>query len=82
MRSGEAAANSAMNVSKVTNTSLFATRSARRRLTDEQITLCYNAAIDHYERVMQTVKSRGLVHELREGFDVLREVRSGEERTA
>ena len=43
------------------------------RLKDHEITLCYNAAVEHYERVMQTVKSRGLAHELREGFDVLRE---------
>ena len=43
------------------------------RLKDDEIEVCYDAAIEHYENVMQTVKSRGLVHELREGFDVLRE---------
>ncbi|GMI03875.1 hypothetical protein TrVE_jg2538 [Triparma verrucosa] len=42
-------------------------------LNEEQIRVCYDAAIDHYEQVMHTVKSRGLAHELQEGFDVLRE---------
>ena len=48
-------------------------QSSHWRLTPEQICLCYDAAIDHYERVMDTVKARALFPELTDGFDVLRE---------
>lgn len=42
-------------------------------LNDEQIDLCYEACMNHYEDVMRTVKSRDLARELADGFDVLRE---------
>lgn len=43
------------------------------RLTPKQIALCYNAVIQHYERVMYTVKAKALFSELADGFDVFRE---------
>jgi hypothetical protein len=43
------------------------------RLNTEQIRLCNNAGIEHYESVMATVMARGLNRELQDGFDVLRE---------
>lgn len=42
-------------------------------LTDEQTLLCYNAVMDQYEQVMNTIKARALHHELEDGFDVFRE---------
>ncbi|KAL3793347.1 hypothetical protein HJC23_003857 [Cyclotella cryptica] len=47
--------------------------STHYRLNPEQIDKCYAACIEHYERVMFTVKARSLHHELSDGFDVLRE---------
>jgi hypothetical protein len=43
------------------------------RLNREQIQLCYNAGIEHYETIMATVKARDLSRELQDGFDLLRE---------
>lgn len=43
------------------------------RLTPKQIALSYNAVIQHYERVMYTVKAKALFSELADGFDVFRE---------
>jgi len=43
------------------------------RLKPNEITTCYNLACDHYESVMRTVKSKGLLHELQDGFDMMRE---------
>jgi len=43
------------------------------RLSPARIQLCYDAAIEHFEKVMVTVKARGLVSELNDGFDLLRE---------
>jgi len=42
-------------------------------LTDEQTLLCYNAVMDQYEKVINTVKARELYHELEDGFDIFRE---------
>jgi hypothetical protein len=47
--------------------------SLRWRLSREQIQLCYDAAIEHFEKVMYTVKARDLFSELSDGFDLLRE---------
>ena len=47
--------------------------STHYRLTLSQIDQCYAACIEHYEKVMFTVKARSLHHELSDGFDVLRE---------
>lgn len=43
------------------------------RLAECQINMCYKACMEHYERVVYTVKARGLHEELAAGFDVLRE---------
>jgi len=43
------------------------------RLKPHQITKCLDAANEHYEAVMHTVRSRGLHHELQDGFDMMRE---------
>jgi hypothetical protein len=39
----------------------------------KQISLCYDACMDHFDTVMRTVKTRDLARELADGFDVLRE---------
>jgi hypothetical protein len=39
----------------------------------EHIDLCFAAAMDHFEMVMNTVKARALHAELQDGFDLLRE---------
>jgi len=49
------------------------TPSTHWRLTQQQIDLCYDAAVEHYEKVMYTVKARALFTELADGFDLLRE---------
>lgn len=43
------------------------------RLTPNQITMCTNAVMEHYEKVMYTVKAKALYAELADGFDVFRE---------
>ena len=47
--------------------------STHYRLNKKHIEKCYTACIEHYERVMFTVKARSLHHELADGFDVMRE---------
>lgn len=47
--------------------------STHYRLNEQQINKCYIACLEHYERVMHTVKARSLHHELADGFDVMRE---------
>jgi hypothetical protein len=47
--------------------------STHYRLNQEQIARCFTACVDHYEKVMHTVKARSLYHELADGFDVFRE---------
>ncbi|KAL7571280.1 hypothetical protein ACA910_008933 [Epithemia clementina (nom. ined.)] len=42
-------------------------------LNKEQVKLCYDAGIDHYDTVIATVMARDLHRELQDGFDVLRE---------
>ena len=42
-------------------------------LQQEQIELCYEASLDHYDSVISTVKARDLTREFEDGFDVLRE---------
>lgn len=49
------------------------THSEHWRLPHEQIRMCYEAAIDHFDKVMYTVKARALFAELADGFDLLRE---------
>lgn len=53
----------------------FPTAKATQRwcLDQEKIDLCKEACMEHYESVMRTVKARDLLHELQDGFDVLRE---------
>ena len=43
------------------------------RLNEQQVKLCHDAGMDHFNQVMVTVKARGLVRELQDGFDLLRE---------
>ena len=43
------------------------------RMNNDEIDMCYEAAMDHYDKVMYTVKARALFSELADGFDVLRE---------
>jgi hypothetical protein len=47
--------------------------STHYRLNPEQIEKCYAACIEHYDKVMYTVKAKSLHHELADGFDVMRE---------
>jgi hypothetical protein len=47
--------------------------STHYRLNQMQIARCFTACVDHYEKVMHTVKARSLHHELADGFDVFRE---------
>lgn len=47
--------------------------STHYKLNQAQITKCFEASIDHYEKVMNTVRVRSLHHELADGFDVFRE---------
>ncbi|KAL3809073.1 hypothetical protein ACHAXA_007858 [Cyclostephanos tholiformis] len=47
--------------------------SVHYRLNQDQIARCFAACVDHYEKVMHTVKARSLYHELADGFDVFRE---------
>jgi len=49
------------------------TPSSHFRMTPEQIEMCHNAVMNHFELVMNTVKARALYSELQDGFDVLRE---------
>lgn len=42
-------------------------------LDADQIKLCHDACVDHYEQVMRTVRVRDLVRELQGGFDLFRE---------
>lgn len=48
-------------------------QSAHWRLSNKQITMCHDAATEHFEKVMYTVKARALFGELSDGFDLLRE---------
>ena len=43
------------------------------RLTQMQIDMCYYAIMEHYDKVMYTVKAKALFSELADGFDVFRE---------
>jgi hypothetical protein len=43
------------------------------RLNDEQIKLCYDAGIEHYDQIMRTVQAKDLTRELQDGFDLFRE---------
>jgi hypothetical protein len=49
------------------------THSEHWRLPYEQIQMCYDAAMEHFDKVMYTVKARALFAELADGFDLLRE---------
>lgn len=48
-------------------------QSSHWRMTQSQMDLCYSATIEHFEKVMNTVKARALHAELADGFDLLRE---------
>ena len=48
-------------------------RSRHWCLNQEQIQICYDAGMEHYDQVMRTVTARGLFRELHDGFDLLRE---------
>ena len=43
------------------------------RLNEDHVKLCYDAGINHYEQIVETVKARDLFREMRDGFDLLRE---------
>ncbi len=49
------------------------TPSSHWRLNPKQIDMCYNAIMEHYEKVMYTVKAKALYPELADGFDIFRE---------
>lgn len=49
------------------------TNKQRWCLDPDQMSLCYEAIMDHFDKVMLTVKSRDLMRELQDGFDLLRE---------
>jgi hypothetical protein len=42
-------------------------------LNSEQVRLCHDAGMDHFNQVMVTVQARDLERELQDGFDLLRE---------
>jgi hypothetical protein len=42
-------------------------------LNEQQINLCKEASMEHFDAVMRTVKAKDLTRELVDGFDVLRE---------
>ena len=42
-------------------------------LNEDQITICSEACIEHFNQVMRTVKTRDLMRELQDGFDLFRE---------
>ncbi|GAX25376.1 hypothetical protein FisN_5Lh473 [Fistulifera solaris] len=42
-------------------------------LNDDQIKLCHDACVNHYEQIMRTVRVRDLARELQGGFDLFRE---------
>jgi hypothetical protein len=65
------------SVSETTTDS--ASKSAMVPLKPDQIDLCYNASMEHFEKVMRTVKTRDLSRELQDGFDALRERGRGAE---
>ena len=48
-------------------------RGTEFRLKADEIVTCYNLACEHYEAVMRTVTSKNLLHELQDGFDMMRE---------
>ena len=48
-------------------------RSRKWCLNEEQIKMCYDAGMEHYDQVMRTVTARDLMRELQDGFDLLRE---------
>jgi hypothetical protein len=43
------------------------------RLNEEQIKMCFDAGMEHYDQVMRTVQLRDLHRELEDGFDLFRE---------
>lgn len=49
------------------------TQSRKWCLNDEQIKMCYEAGVAHYDQIMRTVTARDLSRELQDGFDLLRE---------
>ncbi len=42
-------------------------------LNEDQIKLCHDACVNHYEQIMRTVRVRDLARELQGGFDLFRE---------
>ncbi len=42
-------------------------------LNEDQIKLCHDACVNHYEQIMRTVRVRDLTRELQGGFDLFRE---------
>lgn len=48
-------------------------RSKKWCLNDEQIKMCYDSGLEHYDQIMRTVTARDLTRELQDGFDLLRE---------
>jgi hypothetical protein len=48
-------------------------RSKKWSLNEQQIQLCYDAGMEHYDQIMRTVTARDLFRELQDGFDLLRE---------
>jgi hypothetical protein len=52
---------------------VFVGPSATWRLCPEQVKRCYDAGLEHYDRIFETVRARDLWRELQDGFDLLRE---------
>lgn len=50
-----------------------AQESSHWRLSPDQIKLCYDAGMAHFDQIMLTVKARDLIRELQDGFDLFRE---------
>ena len=48
-------------------------RSKKWSLNEQQIQMCYDAGMEHYDQIMRTVTARDLFRELQDGFDLLRE---------
>ena len=42
-------------------------------LNQQQVNLCYDESVNHFNQIMKTVKARDLTRELQDGFDLLRE---------
>ena len=56
-----------------TRKEIASSESCRWRLNAQQVKICYDAGMEHFDQIMRTVTARDLVRELQDGFDLLRE---------